>query len=110
MALLNKYLLNCSPYIYHLSYDLNKREILIVCAKQIYDWTPGKQIRFSDVRSFSEQVFEDDILEDDLIDSIIGLHEISEGIYCLYTEKRELIIGVGTEPVGEICSPNKTNP
>ena len=98
MDLLNNYLMGCSPYIIQLNYNLEKRELLVVCAKTVENWVPFKGILFKDVISFSETYDEDDILDDDLIDSVIGLHEVSDGVYCLGTEKREIIVKVGTPP------------
>jgi hypothetical protein len=32
------------------------------------------------------------------MDSVVGLHEVFDGVYCLGTEKREIIVKVGTPP------------
>lgn len=101
MDLLNKYLKGCSPYIMKLAYDLEKREVTMVCAKSIGDWTPGKQLKFTDVIGFTEHAFED-LIDDDLTDSAIGLHEIEKGSYCLNTEKRELVIQTLKKPTSEV--------
>ena len=100
MALMNKYLLGCSPYIHDLKYDLDKRTVVVTCFRDTIDWAPGKTVTFADVHGFSEQIFED-AFDKELIDSIMGLHMISDGKYCLNTEKRELILQVGTEPVSQ---------
>jgi len=97
MDLLNKYLKGCSPYIHQLTYNLVAREFTLVCAKSIGDWVPHKGIRFTDVISFSENCFED-ILDDNGIDSVVGMHKVSDGVYCLNTEKREIVLKVGVTP------------
>ena len=101
MDLLSEYLSDCSPYIMELTYDLGKREVSIVCAKNINDWTPGKQLKFTDVIGFTEETFED-FLDDDNIDSLIGLHKMKQGSYCLHTEKRELVIHTVENPTSEV--------
>ena len=84
-----------------LIYDLDKREVSLVCAKSISDWTPGKQLKFTDVTGFAEDTFED-LTDDDCIDSVMGLYEMKEGTYCLCTEKRELMIHTMKSPIGEV--------
>ena len=102
MDLLNKYLKGCSPYIMKLNYDLEEREVILVCVKSIADWTQGKKLKFTDVTGFSEHVVDfDDLIDDDLTDSVMGLHEIETGSYCLSTEKRELMIQTTKSPISE---------
>lgn len=103
MALLNKYLSNCSPYILQFSYDLDEREIVIDFAKDTKDWLPGKRLIFSDILEFSQELLED-AYEDTLIDSIMGFHLLDEGIYCVTTEKRELVLRVGADPISQIIT------
>lgn len=90
MDLIKQHLNDCSPYILNLNYNLNQREIVVVFANNTEDWAPSKRLVFSDVISFSEEPSED-LNDDDLIDSLMDLHIISKGKYCLNTEKRELI-------------------
>lgn len=106
--LLNKYLKGCSPYILKMSYNLRRREIVVVCANNTIDWSPKTQLKFTDVVTFSEEVFED-LLDDELIDSIMGFHEMAENVYCLSTEKRELIIKARQKPISEDISQIETN-
>ena len=101
MDLLNKYLKGCSPYIMELSYDLEKREFSIICAKQISDCTACKGIKFIDVVRFTEETSEG-LTDDDCADSVIGLHEVERGVYCLSTEKRELIIHTMKMPISVV--------
>ena len=81
-----------------MSYDMNKREIIIVFSREVGAWSPGKQLKFSDVLSFKEQTFED-LTDDDCMDSIMGLHQLSKNTYCVHTEKREFIFRTGNKPV-----------
>ena len=101
MDLLKKYLPECSPYIMEFTYNLEEREVLVTCAKSISDWQPCKTLKFTDVIGFTEDTFED-LTDDDYTDSIIGLHEIKNGYYCLHTEKRELIINTISSPIAEV--------
>ena len=102
MDLLNKYLKGCSPYIMKLDYDLEKREVILVCVKSIGDWTQGKKLKFTDVTGFSEHVVDfEDLIDDNLTDSVMGLREIETGCYCLSTEKRELMIQTSKTPTIE---------
>lgn len=103
MNLLNKYLSDCSPYILAFEYNLEKRELTITFADKTDNeiWLPGKRLIFTDIRSFSENPSED-LLDDDCIDSILGLHVVPDGKYCLMTEKRELILDVGKEPSSQL--------
>ncbi len=98
MDLCQKYLEGCSPYILQFDYNLEKREITLVCAEDTSNWQPKRLITFTDVISFDEETFED-LIDDSLIDSIMGIHVISEGVYCVNTEKRELVIKAGSEPI-----------
>lgn len=103
MDLLDKYLKGCSPYIMKLAYDLEKREVIMVCAKSIGDWTPGKQLKFTDVIGFTEQTYDfEDFVDDELTDSVMGLHKTQSGDYCLSTEKRELMIKTIKDPISMV--------
>lgn len=103
MDLLNKYLKGCSPYIIKLTYDLEKREVVMVCAKSIGDWTPGKQLKFTDVIGFIEHTLDfEDFVDDEYTDSVMGLHKTQAGGYCLRTEKRELIIQTIKDPICKV--------
>jgi len=100
MDLLNTYFKGCSPYILELEYNLEKRKIIIICARDTIDWKPGKRLTFSDVTEFSESVVdEDDFIDDTLIDSMMGLYPKTDGTYVLCTEKRELFFKSGTDPI-----------
>lgn len=100
--LLNKYLKGCSPYIMKLYYDIEKREVILLCAKSIGDWTPGKQVRFTEVTGFSEYIVDyEDMIDNTLTDSVMGLHKVKEGSYCLATEKRELTIPTEVRPFND---------
>ena len=100
MDLLNKYISASSPYIDKLTYDLDEREVVIVFSKKEYNSTSVMRLIFRDVLSFSEEMFED-AFEENLTDSIMGMYMVSENVYCVITEKRELFLKVGLEPVGE---------
>ncbi|MEP3891352.1 MAG: hypothetical protein ABJN69_12910 [Hellea sp.] len=104
MDLLNKYLLGVSPYIDSLIYDLDERELTIVFCKRHYDSKSVGRLIFKDVRSFTEVMFED-AFEENYTDSIMGLHRDFEGFYWLSTEKRELKLRVGVEPVSDFIKP-----
>lgn len=104
MDLLGKHLKGCSPYIMKLNYDLEKREVILICAKSIGDWTPGKKLKFTEVTGFSEYVVDfEDMVDDNLTDSVMGLREIENGSYCLATEKRELTIQTMKKPFSEVA-------
>ena len=100
MDLLNKYISASSPYIDKLTYDLDERKVVIVFLKKEYNSTSVMRLIFRDVLSFSEEMFED-AFEENLMDSIMGMRLVSENVYCVHTEKRELLLKVGLEPVGE---------
>lgn len=100
MDLLNKYMKGCSPYIVKFTYDLERREVIIVCGNNVGKWKPGKQLKFTDVVGFTENVYDfEDLIDNNLIDSVMGLYKNQNGAYCLSTEKRELIIQTTKEPI-----------
>jgi hypothetical protein len=98
MDLTEEYFSDCSPYIHELIYDLDAREVQLVCVNNPDERVPFKRLKFSNVLGFSEKMF-DDALAHNLMDSVIGIHFTQDGSYCVHTEKRELIIRVGTAPV-----------
>lgn len=100
ICLLNKYLKGIPPYIDTLTYDLDEREIIIVFWKRDWDSTSRGRLTFTDVRSFSENMLED-AFEENLADSIMGLYRKEEGLYLVLTEKRELTLRVGEDPVSD---------
>lgn len=100
MDLINKYISGSSPYIDKLTYDLDEREVIIVFLKKTYNSNSVMRLIFRDVLSFAEEMFED-ALEDNLTDSIMGMHMVSDNVYCVKTEKRELLLKVGLEPISE---------
>ena len=105
MDLMDKYFKGCSPYIYSYTYDIDKREVLLTCAKSTYEWVPFKQLKFIDVLSFSEEIIDkEDAYDDSLIDSVIGIDRDPNGVYFIATEKREHRLTVGAKPIGQIIS------
>ena len=100
MDLQKKHLKNCSPYILELNYNLEKRELTAIFARDTVNWTPGRRIIFPEILSFSETLFED-ASDKELIDSVMGFHETYDGRICLSTEKRELILRLAKAPFSE---------
>jgi hypothetical protein len=100
MDLLNKYLRGGPPHFTQLTYDLDAREVVCVFVKKTDDSTSVTRLVFKDVLSFREVTFED-AYDDNLTDSVMDLHLSADGIHCLSTEKRELFLRVGVEPISE---------
>lgn len=84
-----------------LVYDMDRREVRLECVEAPGDQKPHKRVIFSNVLGLTEQMF-DDALDDDLMDSVIGINLMPDGAYCLHSQKRELIIHVGSDPVAEV--------
>ncbi|WP_026941652.1 hypothetical protein [Hellea balneolensis] len=101
MDLLNKYLNGYSPYIQRITYDLDERKLVIACSANSDNRIQFKELIFRDIVSFKEVLFED-AFDDNLTDSIIGIHMISDGVYCVNTEKRELFMQVDKEPIVQV--------
>jgi hypothetical protein len=95
--LLHKYIGGYAPYIAEFVYDLDNRDISIIFVKLTKDSPTRMKLSFGDVLSFSETMSED-ALDDNFTDSIIGMHKTSDNVFCVCTEKRELMIRVGREP------------
>lgn len=91
MDLLEKLWGRTGPYISKLLYDLDEREVVVI----LYD---KKGFKFTEVQELTECHFEDS-QDTNYTDSIMGLHMIDEGKYCLNTEKRELIITTNKAPI-----------
>ncbi|MEP6343669.1 MAG: hypothetical protein ABJ275_10160 [Maricaulaceae bacterium] len=110
MDLLDKYIKDCSPYIEKLTYDLEKREVIIVFIRNMGGWQHeylkhGQQLKFTDVIGFKENICDmEGLIDDDITDSIIGFYKTSSGWYCLETEKRELRIQTMKEPTSTVLS------
>lgn len=104
--LLDKYLSGYVPYISKLTYNLEVREVVFVFQKRKVDELSLMRLKFTDVLSFREETFED-AFDDNLTDSIMGMHLVSEGLYCVNTEKRELLIRVAVEPKSELIPASK---
>ena len=73
---------------------------MIVCAKHVSNWTECKRVVFQNILSFAEELSED-AFDDNLIDSIYGISLLSNGAYCISTEKREIILRVESVPFSE---------
>ena len=95
---MHKYIGGYAPYIHKLIYDLDQREVVFLFEELAIELPSRMQLKFLDVLSFEETTFEE-AFDNNFTDSVMGIHKVSDGIYCVNTEKRELIIKVGREPV-----------
>ncbi|MBO1257102.1 hypothetical protein J3L16_15565 [Alteromonas sp. 5E99-2] len=87
-----------SPYISELSYDIDNRILTVTCVDNPDDFNPATSIVFSGVKSYSEESLGDSNA-DDIMDSIIGMNWHQENIFCLHTQKKEIMIELENEPV-----------
>ena len=101
--LMNTYLLDCSPYISSLNYDINKRVVLLECVRNIETCEPHTRVIFEGIRSYSEETIDDEY-DDQCMDSVFGLNWVTEGVLCIRTEKKEIIIELENNPRVEILA------
>jgi len=95
--LMSMYLSGCSPYIATLIYDISNRVLILECVDDPEKRNPLKRIVFSGIRSYSEQTIEDEY-DDNCIDGVIGMHWMKDKLFCLSTDKKEIIIELEVEP------------
>lgn len=96
--LTNKYLNGSSPYIYELLYDIDKRTLTLICTDNADDYNPSRKVVFSGIKSYSQEDC-GDANDDRLIDSVIGMNWHKDKVFCLHTQKKEILIEVENEPV-----------
>ena len=94
--LMDEYLEGCSPYIDSLVYDINKRELLLVCVNNPEDCLPRKSIIFKGIESYAEETIDTEY-DDNCLDSVIGMPWINKDNFCIRTEKKEIIIKLSGE-------------
>jgi hypothetical protein len=98
--LMDTYLPGCSPYISKLVYDIDKRILLMECVNSASENVPHTKVTFSGVRSYSEETIDDEY-DDHCMDGVVGMNWVKEKVFCIHTEKKEIIIEIENEPATE---------
>lgn len=76
---------------------MEKRTLLLECVRGINTCKPHTRIVFDGIKSYSEETVDDEY-DDQCMDSVIGMHWVKEHVFCLRTEKKEIIVEVEREP------------
>lgn len=95
--LTNKYLGKCSPYISSLVYDIGNRTLLLECVTDPNSLKPHTQVHFTGIRFYSEETIDDEY-DDTCMDGVVGMHWVREHIFCLRTNKKEIVLELENEP------------
>ncbi len=95
--LTSEWLNNASPYISTWIYDIDSRKIILECVDTPEKMNPTKRITLTDVIEYREETIDDEY-DDQCLDSVIGIHWISDNVLCIHTEKKEIIVKIGNEP------------
>ena len=98
--LMNKYLSGCSPYISDLKYDIDKRTLTLECVNNPDECTPTRKVIFSGIRNYSEETIDEDY-DDKCMDGVVGMSWLRDNVFCLHTDKKEIIIELECEPIVE---------
>ena len=98
--LMDTYLAGCSPYISKLNYDIDKRVLTMECVNNANENVPHTKITFSGVRSYSEETIDTDY-DDHCMDGVVGMNWVKEKVFCIHTDKKEIIIEIENEPTSE---------
>lgn len=101
--LMDIYLKGCSSLISSLIYDIDKRILVLECINNPDDCIPRTRVTFSGIRSYSEETVGDGN-DDRCMDIVIGMHWIKANVFCLHTDKKEIIIEIENEPKAEIIA------
>lgn len=94
--LTSHFLNGCSPYICQLTYNPTLREVVLEVASDPESMSPCVKVIFGSVASLSDE--NDHPEENDCIDSVIGMHWMERGLFCLRTQQREMIMELQEEP------------
>ncbi|OAI26783.1 MULTISPECIES: hypothetical protein [Methylomonas] len=95
--LTNRYLASCSPYISSLVYDIGNRTLVLECVPDPNSLKPHTKVIFTGIRSYSEETIDDEY-DDMCMDGVVGMHWVREHIFCLRTDKKEIILELENEP------------
>jgi len=95
---MNAYLKFCSPYICKLIYDIDKRVLIMECVNNSGDCVPDTRVTFRGIKSYSEETIDDEY-DDNCMDCVIGLNWLRERLFCIRTDKKEIIIEIENDPV-----------
>ena len=89
--LTSELLIDSSPYIGELIYDISNRIVKIICVDSS-DFSKAKRIvTVSGVQSYSEENIDNEF-DDSCMDSIVGLIQSNKNTFSINTEKKEIFI------------------
>lgn len=98
--LMDIYLSDCSPYISGLVYDIDKRTLVMECVNNPNEGVPQTRVIFSGIKSYSEETIDDEY-DDHCMDGVVGMSWVEEGVFCIHTDKKEIIIEIENKPKSE---------
>lgn len=101
--LTSRYLAGCSPYISSLIYDIVNRTLLLECVTDPNSLKPHTRVFFTGIRSYSEETVNDEF-DDMCMEGVVGMHWVREHIFCLHTDKKEIILELENEPRVEVIA------
>lgn len=89
MDITGELLNGASPFLSKLTYDVIKRELLLVAVDGPDEMNDIKKIVFPDITHYSEEVEE---IDDELIEGVIGIHRVRENQICVKIDTREIVV------------------
>lgn len=95
---MNTYLKWCSPHICKLIYDIDKRVLIMECVNNLDDCVPDTRVTFRGIKSYSEETIDDEY-DDNCMDGVIGMNWLRDRLFCIRTDKKEIIIEIENDPV-----------
>ena len=96
--LTGKLLNDSSPYICELKYDIDNRTLTLICVDNPDDFKPIRRVVFSGIKWYTEESLGDSNL-DYVLDSVIGMNWHKENVFCIHTQKKEIMIEIENEPI-----------
>lgn len=93
----NKILKGSSWYIHDYIYYIKEHKFIISMLKNLDKQDkPYKNIIFTDIHDLKDNILD---IDDDCIDSIIGAHHDSAGMFCIKTDQQEISFKTKNEPI-----------
>ncbi|NKB35883.1 MAG: hypothetical protein GKR93_01765 [Gammaproteobacteria bacterium] len=98
MDIKSELLEGASPFVSVFTYDVLKREIILILVDNPDQANNAKRVIIPDVLRYEEEI---DELDDELMESIIGMHWINDETLCIKLENREIIVNTNGKPYSE---------
>ncbi|MFT6549975.1 MAG: hypothetical protein ACJA1I_000001 [Zhongshania marina] len=87
-----------SPFLSGVTYDILKRELVLVAVDDPEGMKDTKKIVFPQIDRYTEDVEE---IDDELMESVIGIHWCGPKEICIKTDSREIVISLSGKPYAQ---------